>query len=279
MPKRHSIDRKYVDKCSIVKPKVAPSMLTIALKVPAIVDSFDTSMIKQHQEKPDWSLYRIEFRECVPYIVREMCDRCSKVFIPPSNRKLRVFHDKDVGDVYLETGICKDCINAGLYVDRYLDGEVLTEKESKELFYKYAEEYERAWRIVIAAAPREAMTEQEWTHRCKFFGGCAMCGGPIEVRAKYFPVFLNGAHTAWNIIPLCNKCLSKHYAGRVTRGKQIYRYRIFSTYGFFNKSKTIRMYLLHEMEEHNIYMEPLEPFRRRFFETKVLEGSEHIAKN
>ena len=278
MPKRHTPKDKYVAPQDVQTTEHKIDMVSLAMKVPGIVNYLDTSTIKQHQEKPDWKLYRIEIKDGVPYIVREMCDRCGKVSIPPHNRKLRVFHDAELGDVYLETGICKDCINAGLYVDRYLDGDVLTEKEAKELFYKYAEEYERAWRIVIAAAPRTIMTEEEWLHRCKFFNGCAMCGGPIEVRAKYFPVYLNGAHTAWNVIPLCNACMTKHYAGRITKGKTIRKYKVFSTLFFFNKSKTIRMYLLHEMETHNIYMDPLTPFRKRFFETKILRGSEHNDK-
>ena len=274
MPKRRTPKDKYVDPNKVAPKEAAPNMVAVALKVPIVVTAFDTSIVKQHQEKPDWSLYRIECRNNVPYIVREMCDRCGKVWIPPRWRKLRVYYDNDIGEIYLETGICKDCINAGVYVDKYLDGAVLTEKEAKELFYKYAVEYERAWRMVLAAAPRIAMTEEEWRHRCKFFNGCAICGGPIEARAKYFPVYLNGAHTAWNVIPLCAACLAKHYAGRMTTDKQIKRYKVFSTNTFFNKSKTIRLYLLHQMEKHNVYMEPLEPYRKRFFETMTLEGSD-----
>ena len=274
MPKRHDADKSYIDPKTIVKRDEAPSMIKLAMKIPAIVDHFDTSMVKMHQEKPDWNLYRIETRDNVPYIVREMCDRCGKVWVPPKWRKLRLFNDKELGAIYLETGLCKDCINAGLYVDKFLDGDALSEKDAKNLFYKYAEDYERAWRIVIAAAPKVALTEAEWDHRCKFFNGCALCGGTIEVRAKYFPTFLNGAHTAWNVIPLCNDCLKRHYAGRITTGKKVYRYRVFSSRLFFNKSKTIRLYLLHEMEKHNIYMEPLGPYRKRFFETKILDGSE-----
>ena len=148
---------KYVERSKVTEagiPESPPSITSIAMKVPIIVTSFDKSMVKLQQVKPDWKLYRIEIRDNIPYIVREMCDRCGKVFIPPRWRKLRVYKDKQLGEIYLETGICKDCINASLYVDKYLDGKVLTEKEAKEQFYKYAEEYEKAWRIVIAAAPR-----------------------------------------------------------------------------------------------------------------------------
>jgi len=118
------------------------------------------------------------------------------------------------------------------------------------------------------------MTEPEWLHRCNFFGGCAMCGGPIEVRAKYFPTFLNGAYTSWNVIPLCNECLKKHYAGRVDITKTVKRYKVFATNTQFQRAKTIRMYLLRQMEKHNLYMEPLTPYRKRFFETKTLKGAD-----
>ena len=239
MSKRREARKKYIPPEAVVRPKEPPSITEVALKVPGIVTYFDTSMVKQRQEKPDWKLYRVEIRDNTPYIIREMCDRCGKVWIPPRWRKLRLFKDKELGEIYLETGICKDCIDASVYVDRYLDGEALSEKDAKKLFYEYAESYEKAWRVVIAAAPRIAMTEQEWLHRCKFFNGCAMCGGTIEVRAKYFPTYLNGAHTAWNVLPLCNACLSKHYAGRVTKDKTVRRYRVFSTPGFFNKTKTL----------------------------------------
>ncbi len=276
MAKRRTATNKYLPANEALKSSVpvVPSITSIALKVPKIVTSFDTSMVKQHQEKPDWGLYRIEMRNNMPYIVREMCDRCGKVWVPPKWRKLRVYNDPDFGPIYLETGLCKDCIDASLYVDKYLDGDALTEKEAKQLFYQYAEEYERAWRVVLAAAPKTAMTEQEWMHRCSFFNGCAMCGGQIEVRAKYFPTYLNGSHTAWNVLPLCSACFRKHYAGRVTAGKKVRRYRVFSSPGFFNKTKTIRLYLLNEMKKQDIYMEPLGPYRKRFFETKILEGSE-----
>lgn len=274
MPKRHNRSRDYVDRISIVNPPTKPDMIKVAMKVPAIVDFFDVSIVKQKQLKPDWSKYRVEERDNTPYIVREMCDRCGKVWIAPKWRKLRVFHDAELGDIYFEAGVCKDCINASVYVDGYLDGDPLTEKEAKELFYKYAEEYEKAWRMVIAVSPKVVMTEHEWQHRCKFFNGCAVCGGPIEVRAKYFPATLNGYHTAWNVIPLCKDCIKRHYTGRNNPNKTVWRYRVFSTHEFFNKSKTIRLYLIQQMRLHNIYMDPILPYMQRFRETKVLEGAD-----
>ena len=269
--KREVDPDKYIDPRKIPPRDDPPSPYAVSLMVPAIVKKLGTSMVKQAEEKPDWNLYRVEIRDGNPFIVREMCDRCGKVWIPPKWRKIRACDVEDIGKVYLETGICKDCINASVYVDKYLDGDVLTEKEAKELFYKYAVEYERAWRVVIAAAPDILMTEDEWHKRCTFFRGCAICGGPIEVRAKYFPAYLNGRYAPWNVIPLCSTCMKQHYAGRTTKGKAVSRYKVFSTNTFFQKSKEIRLYLLNEMDKYGIYNEPLAPFRKRFLETKKIE--------
>lgn len=275
MAKRIEADKsKYLDRNNIPARDAAPPIYAIAPVIPKMLASFDKSMIKQAQEKPDWSLYKIELRDNNPFVVREMCDRCGKVFIVPRWRKIRAYKDDTVGTIYLESGVCKDCINASVYVDKYLDGDVLSESDAKNLFYSYSEDYERAWRMVIAAAPREAMTEQEWQHRCKFFQGCAICGGRITVQARFFPKKLNGEFTAWNVIPLCDECMNTHYRGRLDISKKTVRFKVFSTHTMFQKTKTIRLYLLHEMEKHGIYMEPLAPWRKRFFETKVLPGSD-----
>lgn len=264
----HSDPTKYLDPRFIPTREDPPPLYEVSMMVPAVVDRLGDSVIKQHEAKPDWSLYRVELRRGNPFIVREMCDRCGKNFVPPSWRKVRGLDVDGIGTIYLETGLCKDCINASVFLDKYLDGEPETFSDSLKLFLKYAEEYERCWRMVLAAAPTVLMTEEEWQHRCNFFNGCAMCGGPIEVRAKYFPAYLNGSYSPWNIIPLCSDCLHKHYAGRVTKGKKIIRYKIFSSQEFFQKSKEIRVYLLNEMDKYNIYREPLQPFRDRFRENK-----------
>lgn len=274
MPKRRPVSKEYIDPAEIPERTTPVDSIALAIKVPLIVTALGNSMIKQYEVKPDWSLYRIETRNGNPFIVRDYCDRCGKVYIYPKWRKIRAYDDPDIGTVYLETGICKDCINAAVYVDSYLDGEVLTEKEAKQLFYQYAEEYEKTWRYVIAAAPKVIITEAEWQKACRFFNGCAICGGPIEVRAKYFPRYLNGEHTAWNVIPLCSDCVHMHYAGRVNKEKQVKRYKVFSTQTFFNKSKTARMYLLQQMRIHDIYMDPLVPYLTRFKESGTLKGSD-----
>lgn len=276
MAKRNVVDAdKYIDQNKIPPRKDSPSLYAVSMAVPGVVSKLGTSMVKKAEAHPDWSLYKVELRNGNPFVVREMCDRCGRVWVPPKWRKIRACNTDTVGTVYLEAGICKDCINASVYVDKYLDGEPLGETAAKKLFYEYAADYERAWRMVIAAAPDRLMTEDEWQRRCAFFNGCAMCGGPIEVRAKYFPSYLNGTHSPWNVIPLCSDCLRAHYAGRVTSGKKVRRYKVFSSSSTFQKAKEIRVFLLNEMDKYGVYTEPLLPFRKRFFELKEI-GEEFL---
>lgn len=274
MPRRRKVEKGYIDPQSIAPREDPPNLAALAMAVPMVVTLLDTSFVKAKQEKPDWSLYKLELRDGNPFVVREMCDRCGKVWIPPRWRKIRAVNVPELGTVYVETGICKTCINASVYVDQYLDGDPLTEVEAKKLFYRYAEEYERAWRMVIAAAPVKLLTEAEWQKACKFFNGCAFCGGHIEIRAKYFPTMLNGKHTPWNVIPMCDACYKAHNAGRQDASKTVKRYKVFSSSSQFNKQKTTRMYLLQQMRNHGIYMDPLLPYMKRFKEEKVLKGSE-----
>ena len=271
--KRETNENKFVDRRKVQPAKYPVTIYDVALKAPQVVLALEKSHIQQNLPKPDWSKYRINIEDNVVYVIREYCARCDKVFLYPAQRKLRVYEDEDIGPIYLDEGICKDCINASLYVDKYLDGKPLTEAEAKKLFYKYGVEYEKAWRIVLAQAPRLAISIPEWDHACRFFNGCAMCGGPIEVQTKFFPRKFNGEHTAWNVIPMCEVCNKKHTMGRLDATKNSARYKIFSTDSSFQKTKTIRMFLLAQMERHKLYMEPLEPWRKRFFETKILNGA------
>ena len=271
---------KYIARSALLPATTAITITDIAMKVPKIVLALNRTFLQTAAGvKPIWRNYKVSTEDNIALITNEHCSRCGKVFLYPAQRKIRVYMDIDIGPIYLDEGYCKDCMNVSKYLDKYLFSDLTTayipdEKEAKEQFYKYAGEYERAWRLVIATAPRIAMTQQEWEHRCKFFGGCAICGGPIETQAKYFPTFLNGAHTAWNIIPLCKECLDKHYRGRINKERKVSRYKVFSTHVAFQKTKTIRMYLMHQMFKHSLYMEPLEPYRKRFFETRVLEGAD-----
>lgn len=273
MPKRRDDQSKYIDPRSILPRTDPPDLFDVAVAVPAVVARLGDSAIKLHEDKPDWSHYKIEFREGNPVIVRELCDRCGKNWVPPSWRKMRAVDTETCGKIYLESGLCKDCINASVYYDKYFrdTGEPDTFSDLQHQFYAYATEYERAWRAVLAAAPMYLLTEDEWQRRCNFFNGCAMCGGRIEVRSMYFPRYLNGSYSPWNVIPLCGECQKKHYAGRTTKGKKVHRYKVFSTLEHFQKSKEIRVYLLNVMDKYDIYREPLEPFRKRFLETKKFE--------
>lgn len=271
--KHETNNEKFTDRKD-VQPLNEGTTITDLLErsAAAIAKTSHSGIIAKHGI--DWKTYKPVIKDNVGYIIRETCERCGKVTLAPGQRKLRCIQT-DIGPIYLDTGICKDCINASIYVDRYLDGDPLSETEAKKLYYEYAQQYEKQWRITLATAPRIAMTKAEWDHRCKFFGGCALCGGFIEVQHKYFPSSLNGFYTPWNIIPLCGDCAKryKQVGKRSDPTKAPRLYRVFSSRTYFQKTKTIRLFLLAQMEYHGIYMDNLAEYRKRFFERQILKHS------
>lgn len=275
MPARkHETNQARFTNRQDVEPLIEGTKLgDLLVRAPAIVAKNTANHVVLKQGV-SWAAYQPKIVDGVGYIVRETCERCGKVRLAPGQRRLRKI-PTDVGPVYIDAGICKDCINASIYVDKYLDGDPLSEVEAKKLFYKYAEQYEKQWRITLATAPRIAMTAAEWQHRCNFFGGCALCGGNIEVRHKYFPTSLNGFFTAWNVIPLCKDCAKKYsqVGKRSTPEKAPRLYHIFSTPTYFQRTKTIRLYLLAQMELHGIWKDNLLEYQMRFYETKILKHS------
>lgn len=221
----------------------------------------------------------LEWFKGYPIFVKSTCDRCQREITPVGQRVLKPIVNNLAPDfipMYLESCQCKDCINCTI-VDQYLYDTYGSNpppwKEARKVFATYGGEYEKAWRIVIANAPKILMSEEEWEHRVAFFGGCAFCGKPIETRGYFFPRRLNGEYAPWNVIPLCSDCIDSHYAGRKEMKGATHRYRVFSIPNLFTKYKTIRLYLLAQMEYHKIWTEPLWPHRKRFLETKTLKGS------
>lgn len=278
--RKHETDQsRFISRQDVEPLKPDVNISDLLALAPVIIHKSTRNAIVQRQGI-DWGEYKPKIENGVGYIVRETCERCGTKVLPPGQRKLRCVQT-DLGPVYLDTGICRDCINASIYVDKYLDGDPLSEQEAKQLFYKYAEEYEKQWRITLAMAPRIAMTKAEWEHRCKFFGGCALCGGYIEVQHKYFPSSLNGSYSPWNIIPLCGACEAslRTLGKRKSPEKAPKRYKVFSSSSMFQKTKTIRLFLLAQMEMYNVYIDNLAPYRQRFFEKKILPHSLPVELN
>lgn len=221
----------------------------------------------------------LEWFKGYPIFVKSTCDRCQREITPVGQRVLKPLFNKLAPDfipMFLESCQCKDCINCTI-VDQYLydtyTGTPPPWREARQVFATFGGEYEKAWRIVLANAPKILMSEEEWEHRVAFFGGCAFCGSPIETRGYFFPRRLNGEYAPWNVIPLCGECIDSHYRGRKEMKGATHRYKVFSMPNLFTKYKTIRLYLMAQMEYHNIWMEPLLPHRKRFLETKTLKGS------
>ena len=221
----------------------------------------------------------LEWYKGYPILVKETCDRCQREITPAGQRMLKPLVNElapDFMPMFLESCQCKDCINCTI-VDQYMydvyDKQPPPWNEARQVFSTYGGEYEKAWRMVLANAPKILLSEKDWEHRVEFFGGCAFCGRPIETRGYFFPRRLNGDFTPWNVIPLCGECINSHYRGRKDMTGATHRYRVFSKPDLFTKYKTIRMYLLAQMEYYNVWMDPLLPYRKRFLETKTLKGS------
>lgn len=72
-----------------------------------------------------------------------------------------------------------------------------------------AEESFKAWKDMIASIPSKSptLTEEQWLDACKYFGGCAYCGGSsIDARSMFIRFKDGGRYCAWNIIPACERC-------------------------------------------------------------------------
>lgn len=229
------------------------------------------------QTKIDFRSMHIEIYRGNIIIVKETCDRCQTTKTPPGQRLLKPL-SCDIPNMYLESKVCNDCINCAR-IDPYIsDVYDLSQIPPKydvvyRMFTDYCIEYEKAWRVVLAAAPDIVMTEKQWEHRVDFFGGCCFCGNPVEARGYFFPRRLNGKYNPWNVVPLCGECVSKHYRGRMKMQGVTHRYKVFSTADTFTRYKTIRLYLLSQMDELGIWTAPLEVYRSRFRETRTLKGS------
>lgn len=276
--KRVTDESKYISRLA-VKPTTRPvSLLEVATYMPDALRRLSRSFINTARGHA-WQNYKPVIENEVAYIRNEYCERCGKVVLAPAQRKLQELIT-DAGPMYLDTGICKDCINAGVYIDKYLDGKPLSEREAKELFYRYAAEYERQWRVVLAAAPNILLSEDSWRHTTEFFNGCAFCGGYISARQLFFPSTMNGTYSPWNVIPVCENCKkNRHTIGQRPR-KDITaaprRFQAFSSRALFQKTKTIRLYLLAQMEVFGLYTGNLLAYRKRFYETKLLPYSVQI---
>lgn len=246
--------------------------------LPDIVKDKQNSYVQK--DRPiKWDAYKVTVEGDIVVVKRSLCDRCQKVHLPDGHLIRTIEKFEDIGEVHLLTGICRACIQTKEY-DKYLDGKALSRNKAGELWVKYLTEYEEAWTQVLRSSPVVALTEKGWLQTCKYFNGCAVCGGAIEVRTLFFPSSMGGAYTAWNVIPLCEQCqvTGKFNRRRDRKNKQFDPRKnftkgctVFKNINMFYKTKTIRVYLLNQMYKHNMNTEVLTPYLKRFFETKRLD--------
>ena len=119
--------------------------------------------------------------------------------------------------------ICSDC---GTYTDIMPKGSICMkcqyQRTKKGADRRYRDHYIKVrkeaadklahWQKLFAAVPTplRTLTEEDWVAACKHFGKCALCGiESIDARGMFIPFDLGGRYTAWNIIPICDKCATK----------------------------------------------------------------------
>lgn len=102
--------------------------------------------------------------------------------------------------------ICRDCYNRSQREGDH--GERMLRWRAKRL--DTVEKKYTDWLEQITAAPFKPLTEEQWLQACRYFGGCALCD-ITEIAARgYFVQFEEGGrYTAWNILPLCEKCATE----------------------------------------------------------------------
>ena len=253
-------------------------LVQVLIMLPDIIKARQTSFVQQ--DRPiKWDAYNVFAQDGTIYVKRTLCDRCQKVTLPDEQLIEDTLDLGDIGKVHILTGICRNCIQTKEY-DKYLDGKALVRQDAGKLWVKYLTEYEDAWEQVLRSNPVVVLTEKEWLNICKYFNGCALCGGPIQVRALFFPSSRGGAYTPWNVIPLCEKCrLSSRFSRRRDFKNKNFDPRknfskgskIFKDINLFYKTKTMRMFVLNQMRKNDICIDTLMPYMKRFFETKVLD--------
>lgn len=249
--------------------------------LPDIIRETQTSYVQK--DRPiNWAAYKVyEGPNDTIYVKRSLCDRCQKVELPNNHLVEKVIKHPKLGEVHVLSGLCRPCIQTKEY-DKYLDGKALTRKDAGALWVKYLKEYEEAWSKVLQETKIIVLSEKEWLRTCGFFNGCAICGGPIEMRGKFFHSRRGGAYTPWNVIPLCEYCGTR---GRFGRKKENTKKKaqvdpsalwkqyanVFGDINLFYKTKTIRLFLLNKMREYNIDISTLEPYTKRFRENKLVD--------
>ena len=103
-----------------------------------------------------------------------------------------------------DSPVCRDCYNEQRRGDRATIDSALRWRANK---LQEAEDLYQDWLKRIIAAPFVPLTEEDWLTACRYFGGCALCDiSEIEARGYFVQFDEGGRYTAWNILPLCERC-------------------------------------------------------------------------
>jgi hypothetical protein len=69
------------------------------------------------------------------------------------------------------------------------------------------------WLDKIKRVPKDypTLTQEQWLAACKHFDGCAMCDSEsIDARGFFIEFKEGGRYCDWNVIPMCDICVSNH---------------------------------------------------------------------
>ncbi len=145
-----------------------------------------------------------------------VCTGCGWVYPPSYNEARCRFCGTEFTERY-----CPDCGKLGVpykkgsllcrpcYVQRYwADGKASDATLLwRALKLQEIEETYQAWLKRITTMPFVPLTEEDWLRACRYFEGCALCDIPeIEARGYFIQFSDGGRYTAWNILPMCEKC-------------------------------------------------------------------------
>lgn len=117
-----------------------------------------------------------------------------------------------------ENGFCGSCgIYTKLHPYNYMCKTCFTTtntRNTNEALERKSERQEEAlsdWIDKIQAIPLRTLTEDEWINTCNHFRKCAYCSTEyISARTFFIAYALGGRYTAWNVLPVCEKCALKH---------------------------------------------------------------------
>lgn len=105
------------------------------------------------------------------------------------------------------------CARCGTYSDSLMSSDHYCHEchsaSNLEIYHKMIEDTFKQYKEWKDKVPKEytLLTEEEWLSACSYFNKCPICNaGTIDTKMYFIPFRDGGKYTAWNILPVCEKC-------------------------------------------------------------------------